>query len=310
MRAFIAMPFAEQFNSHWQTIQKVCKELQVETYRVDTNLSYERHIDLAIQQEIKNSHFVIAILTGDSQKHICNPNVAYEVGYAQGIEKETILLVEEPEMLSFDLKQQRTCLYRGDMEKLREGLTAEMNFLKKKLSDKYTEKIKKFSNEVERCLRIVLPFKYRMFGKNIGVVESKIIYNFYFYKDKYLASHGITVSGEENPVSLCSWLGYIANKDERRDELRQWLKSYDGQIRGLLGYDTSIYYEANNIQKSMGREYEFLHENIVLDEQRFGTAAALQIALRLRTYIETMQPLYDKFLEEKNMLVDAKPKYQ
>lgn len=35
MRAFIAMPFPEQFNSHWQTIKKVCQQLQVKTYRVD-----------------------------------------------------------------------------------------------------------------------------------------------------------------------------------------------------------------------------------------------------------------------------------
>lgn len=310
MRAFIAMPFAEQFNTHWQTIKKVCQQLQVKTYRVDTNLSYERHVDLAIQQEIRDCDFMIAVVTGDMQKNICNPNVAYEVGYAQGLGKETILIVEEVAMLPFDLKQQRTCVYSGDMLKLDEALANEISLMKKKLYEESTAKVKSFAKEVQRCLRIVLPFRYRMFEVNIGFIESNIMCNFYFYQDKYLANHGFIIGDSEKSTQLFSWLGYIGKRDSRRDELRNWLRSYDTQIRGPLGYDVSIYYDASNVQRSLEREYEFIQEDFPLVEQRFGTAAALQIALRLRTYIETLQPLYDKFLEEKGMLEEQNPRYQ
>jgi len=75
-----------------------------------------------VKERIGKASMVIADLTG------ANPNVYLEVGYAWGLRKQTILLVQDPEDLKFDLRGQRCLVYRK-IRDLEQALAGELKVL-------------------------------------------------------------------------------------------------------------------------------------------------------------------------------------
>ena len=312
MKAFVAMPFAQSFETYWNVIQEVCKKRDIELFRIDKNLSFERHIDIAIRREIQKADFVIAVLTGDVQKNIPNPNVAFEVGYAQGIGMETILLAEEAEHLPFDYQQQRTCLYHSSPEQFKELLDKELVVLKKMVAENYTKNLKSFTQEIARCLRITLPSEYRIFKEDIGYMEENIWYAIY-YGDKKDFRYTV-FWGQYNQVVLGCWL----SNPEVRGEQKEFFRQHHDLLRKHLGREITMEFKeknnssiqknsensekteenrpaSSNLNREEKRNREFVKEVVEIETKTPGTREALKIALRLSDYVEVFEPLNREF---------------
>lgn len=315
MRAFVAMPFSQDFDQYWAATQEVSKKHSVELFRVDKHFSFERHIDIAIRREIGQADFLIAVLAGDRHREITNPNVAFEVGYAQGIGLETVLLAEDAEHLPFDFHQQRACLYHGDIAQFKDGLEKEIVLLKKMLREAYNKEVKNFTQEIARCLRITLPSEYRVFREDKGYLEETIWYAI-CYGDKKDFRYAVMLG---TPVTLGCWLG----NPEIRPRQKEFFREHHDHLRRHLGRDIHIDFkerdtgqpgkppDANREEKSgetdiaahlvtawsreERRNQEFIKEVLEMPAKKTGTSEALQIALRLSDYVEVFEPLNREF---------------
>jgi hypothetical protein len=95
---FVLMPFTSEFNDIYQFgIKDVCKAAGAYSERVDEQFYQGSTVD-RIYNQISKADFIIADMTGQ------NPNVFYEVGYANALGKQTILLTKDVGDIPFDLK--------------------------------------------------------------------------------------------------------------------------------------------------------------------------------------------------------------
>lgn len=105
-KVFVVMQFTEEYNSlYTEVIRPTCEDFGYECVRADDIYNNGSIIE-DIVQSIRESSLVIADVTPD------NPNVFYEVGFAHGIQKPTILLSDRKrEKLPFDVSGVRTLFY-------------------------------------------------------------------------------------------------------------------------------------------------------------------------------------------------------
>lgn len=103
---FVVMQFTEEFNALYaDVIRPTCEEFGYKVVRADDFYASGLIID-DITRSIRESTIVIADVTPN------NPNVFYEVGFAHGIGKPTILLSDRKrEKLPFDISGFRTLFY-------------------------------------------------------------------------------------------------------------------------------------------------------------------------------------------------------
>ncbi len=102
---FIAMPYAREFNNlYYFGIKQTVERLGRKCERVDQE-KFTGDVVQRIKERISSSKLVIADLTGN------NPNVFYEVGFADGCGKKIILLSQQQESIPFDFKTQRQVIY-------------------------------------------------------------------------------------------------------------------------------------------------------------------------------------------------------
>ena len=104
-RAFVAMPFAEEFDGLWRAIRSACAACRVSATRVDQSHAHENIWD-EVCATITSTDFTIAVAAPDATR-IPNPNVMLEIGYARALGKPVLLLTDAPETLPFDLRTQR-----------------------------------------------------------------------------------------------------------------------------------------------------------------------------------------------------------
>jgi len=104
--AFVVMQFTEEFNALYdEVIRPTCEKYGLACVRADDIYS-DGLIIGDIVRSIQESSVIIADVTPD------NPNVFYEVGYAHGMGKPTILLSDKKrEKLPFDISGLRTLFY-------------------------------------------------------------------------------------------------------------------------------------------------------------------------------------------------------
>jgi hypothetical protein len=109
-QAFIVMQFSEVYNSLYkEVILPVCEEYGYEVIRADDMYTTGLIIE-DITRAIQESSLVIADITPN------NPNVYYEVGYAHGINKSTILLSDKNrEKIPFDISGFRLLFYENSI---------------------------------------------------------------------------------------------------------------------------------------------------------------------------------------------------
>lgn len=127
MKAFVIMPFSEQFDDIYQIgIKETAKNEKVTAYRLDEELFNEGMLD-KIYKEIESSDFVIADLSNK------NANVFYELGFAHAIGKLTILLTQNADDIPFDLKHKRHIIYGNSIKHLKEQLKKNIIWAKKEI---------------------------------------------------------------------------------------------------------------------------------------------------------------------------------
>ncbi len=109
---FVLTPFHQSEESIYRTIQEACRNHNLICIRGDETYS-ESDILSNIIKSIVRSRIIIANITSR------NPNVFYELGIAQAIGKQTILVSKAPEDAPFDVKTKRMVAFENkyDLEK-------------------------------------------------------------------------------------------------------------------------------------------------------------------------------------------------
>jgi nucleoside 2-deoxyribosyltransferase len=125
---FIAMPFAKEFNNaYYFGIKQPVEQRGRKCERVDQD-AFTGDIVERVKRRVSSCELVIADITGN------NPNVFYELGYADGMGKPVILISQEQET-PFDLKTRRQIRYKlEDILSLAEALGAQLDGLLNPLS--------------------------------------------------------------------------------------------------------------------------------------------------------------------------------
>lgn len=105
-RCFVVMQYTAEFNALYEEVIKpTCESFGLDVERADDSYNSGLIIE-EISKSIREASVVIADVTPN------NPNVFYEVGYAHGIGKPTILLSDrQREKLPFDVSGFRTLFY-------------------------------------------------------------------------------------------------------------------------------------------------------------------------------------------------------
>ncbi|MCK5122060.1 MAG: hypothetical protein KAQ91_08750 [Methylococcales bacterium] len=105
-KAFVVMQFSDEYNALFnEVIKPICVEFNYDVIRADDMYTTGLIIE-DITRAIKDSSLVIADITPN------NANVYYEVGYAHGINKPTILLSDKNrDKLPFDISGFRLLFY-------------------------------------------------------------------------------------------------------------------------------------------------------------------------------------------------------
>lgn len=121
---FIVMSFAEVGHLHdaHDTFVRVCQAHGLRAYRTDTTAERHPRIIPAIANGIRRSAFVIADVTEPK------PNVYYELGYAQALDKKVILTARAGTELPFDIFDVPTIFWESQRQ-LAEGLERELQRL-------------------------------------------------------------------------------------------------------------------------------------------------------------------------------------
>lgn len=121
---FVAMPFKDDMsNTFYFGIQQPINNNNFLCERIDQDI-FTGDILNKIKNKIETASAIVADLTTQ------NPNVYLEVGYAWGIGKPTIFIIEETDSPRFDLQGQRHIKYKKDnLKDLQDKLTKEIKVL-------------------------------------------------------------------------------------------------------------------------------------------------------------------------------------
>lgn len=111
--AFVLMPFSEEFTDIYESgIKLIAKEYNVNAERLDEQI-YNCNMVEQIYGQNDKCDFLIADMTNR------NPNVFYEVGYADAKKKIVILLTQDANDIPFDFKQRPHVIYVGSIKNLK-----------------------------------------------------------------------------------------------------------------------------------------------------------------------------------------------
>lgn len=111
-QVFIGMPFDKSMRDIQKVIKDACKRNGLQAKIVNNGISSNTIID-EIKKLIEESEFLIIDLTLE------NPNVYYELGYADGVGNEgtdILLLAKEGTTLKFDIQHRRVHFYKDAYE--------------------------------------------------------------------------------------------------------------------------------------------------------------------------------------------------
>ncbi len=105
-RCFVVMPFREELDRVFRkTVSPALQENGYEVVRGDETI-WPRIISEAIVSEILSSDLIVADITDH------NPNVFYEIGVADAIGADIVLLCQQGQSIPFDINQRRTIYYK------------------------------------------------------------------------------------------------------------------------------------------------------------------------------------------------------
>ena len=153
MRIFLVIPFTKEFNDISLAIRQVV-EMQGHTFVKIDELFATGSITTQIQNEIRKASLVIA----DISKQ--NPNVMFELGFAQSSGIPVLPLCQLGEHIPFDIASVRTIIY--DRERINDTLINPLrNFLTHSNFDEYlTKEISKFTKEKESKKTVFVSYSH------------------------------------------------------------------------------------------------------------------------------------------------------
>lgn len=106
---FVLTPFEKEFHEEYLAIKNACGDVGLRCVRGDEEQA-SGDILKHILMLIAKADFVIANISSR------NPNVFYELGIAQAIGKDAILVARDTSGLAFDLQSQRVVLYKNTQD--------------------------------------------------------------------------------------------------------------------------------------------------------------------------------------------------
>jgi hypothetical protein len=115
-QCFVVMPFDDRFNPIYDSIVKTVKDHKLECTRSDEVQSGQPVME-DVKRRIAEADVVIIDFTGR------NPNVYYEAGLADALQKNWILLARSKEDLAFDVQHLGAIIYLNEIETLQERLS-------------------------------------------------------------------------------------------------------------------------------------------------------------------------------------------
>ncbi len=118
---FVLTPFNSQFYNEFMTIKEVCSSAGFNCIRGDEQ-EFKGDIFPEMLRYMVKARIIIANINGR------NPNVLYELGVAQALDKSVILISKEPKDLPIDIQSQRFLIY-SDSKTLKDSLKIELNKL-------------------------------------------------------------------------------------------------------------------------------------------------------------------------------------
>lgn len=119
---FVAMPFAPEMDDIYHYgIQGAARAAGLLCERADHS-AFTGDVMAWVKERIATARLVIADLSK------ANPNVYLEVGYAWGCEVPTVLLIDDPDELKFDVRGQR-CISYSSIRDLEQALASELSAL-------------------------------------------------------------------------------------------------------------------------------------------------------------------------------------
>ena len=118
---FVLAPFNNEFYNEFIVIKEVCSNLGFNCLRGDEK-QFKGDIFPEMLRYIVQAKVIIANINGR------NPNVLYELGVAQSLDKNVILVSKEPKELPIDIQSQRFLIY-SNYENLSNLLKTELQKL-------------------------------------------------------------------------------------------------------------------------------------------------------------------------------------
>ncbi|WP_420553278.1 hypothetical protein [Tenacibaculum aiptasiae] len=101
---FILTPFHDKYYEDYKVIRDTCTQNGYRCFRGDENY-FKSDIFPEMLRLIVKSKLIIANINGR------NPNVLYELGIAQALDKSILLISKNPENLPIDIKSKRFLIY-------------------------------------------------------------------------------------------------------------------------------------------------------------------------------------------------------
>jgi hypothetical protein len=115
-RALVLMPFREEFEQVYRVgIEEPLTELGYRCERID-RLKFVGDVVQKLYDQLAHAGLIIADMTN------LNPNVFYELGYADALRKTVILLTQTAANVPFDVRGRRFITYADDLLQLRQSL--------------------------------------------------------------------------------------------------------------------------------------------------------------------------------------------
>lgn len=115
---FVLTPFHPEFERDYMVIKDTCMDVGLRCIRGDEEY-FSSDIFSEMLRYIVSANLIIANINGR------NPNVLYELGIAQALDKPVILISREPENLPIDIKSKRFLIYKSYAD-LQENLRTEL----------------------------------------------------------------------------------------------------------------------------------------------------------------------------------------
>lgn len=117
-QALVLMPFKQEFDELYRlAVKDALDALGYQCERID-ELLFVGDVVQTLCDKIEQSELIIADLSGQ------NPNVLYELGYADALKKKVILLASSADDIPFDVRGRRLITYENGLHQLREKLVA------------------------------------------------------------------------------------------------------------------------------------------------------------------------------------------